>query len=76
MPESCAVADMIPVDKDLTAVETAEGAFLVDRDNNVVERLMTNCPTCGRGVWSIFSHIAEDCEDWPDDYNPDPDSFL
>lgn len=26
---------------------------------------MTNCPTCGRPVDSIFDHLDENCEDWP-----------
>lgn len=29
---------------------------------------MTNCPTCGRAVHSIFDHLDQDCEEWPDDW--------
>lgn len=28
----------------------------------------TNCPTCGREVPSIFSHVDQDCENWPDSW--------
>jgi len=27
---------------------------------------MTNCPTCGREVPSIFEHVDVDCHNWPD----------
>jgi hypothetical protein len=29
---------------------------------------MERCPTCGRPVRTVFDHLGEDCETWPEDW--------
>jgi hypothetical protein len=30
--------------------------------------VMERCPTCGRPVRTVFDHLGEDCETWPENW--------
>jgi hypothetical protein len=54
------------VDEAPSAIETAEGVFLVLGDGTVIDRLTVSCTMCGRPVTGFFDHVAIDCEQMED----------